>query len=155
MSKQVSRIPKVAVVVLTRGYDSLESYTEFVARNRSIVSALDRDQRSSNILYSVDYLVFHQGNISFSQRVALAFSSLPTFLMFKDIRHFFDLSSCSIPSYPPICHETSLSRIFDWGYKRMCSFWFVSFLRFTQGYDYIVRVDEDCCVSNLPLSSII
>ena len=41
---------------------------------------------------------------------------------------------------PPECD------FFNFGYKCMCRFWFYAFLKYTNKYKYVIRIDEDCIV---------
>lgn len=42
------------------------------------------------------------------------------------------------------CHRTGWSASFKIGYKNMCRFWFMGFLKYVREYNWILRLDPDC-----------
>jgi hypothetical protein len=147
--------PRVAISVLAKGHSNLSGYTNLVLRNASVHRALAAQQPDLSIKLATKYLIFHEGNVTILQRVAISICSLPSRISFVNIGTYFDSVKLSSLKHSPYCHETALSRLFSDGYRCMCSFWFDGFLSFHTGYDYVVRIDDDCLVASLPLISII
>lgn len=116
---------KKAVVTLTRGYSNLESYNMLIERNICI---------ENNLNQTYDSIIFHEGNIlkhhqEYIQNCTnspIKFVEIPKFLPKEDIVF------------------TSKSGGHGWGYRHMCSFWFVDFWKYVEEYDMILRIDEDC-----------
>jgi hypothetical protein len=50
---------KIAIAVLTRGYNDLESYNKLIARN-----VLIHDKLTINSKFDYDVVIFHEGNIT-------------------------------------------------------------------------------------------
>lgn len=125
---------KKAIAVLTRGYNQIQSYNMLIRRNEYI------EKNIKNKLYHL--LIFHEGNISRShQQYIQACSNLP-------------IKFIGIPPFTPIkdVNFTLKSGGHGWGYRHMCSFWFVDFWEYVEDYDMILRIDEDCIMeSNLDL----
>lgn len=153
--KASSLSSKVAIAVLARGHTRLSDYSPLILRNHSIFRTLAQQTSSCGSSYSVDYVIFHEGNISFWHRLAISACAIPHRLIFRNINKYFLAAPPSLSSPSPWCRETSLSSRFTAGYKTMCRFWLDGFLSYLSGYDYIVRVDDDCCLTSFPLSSII
>jgi hypothetical protein len=149
------RPTRVAISVLVKGHPSLSSYTNLVLRNASVRRAIASEQPDSLSRIKIKYLVFHEGNLTCFQRIAIAFCSLPTHISFVNISSYFDSVKRSRLKYSPWCHETALSSLFSDGYRCMCSFWFDGFLAYHSYQDYVVRIDDDCLVASIPLQSII
>jgi hypothetical protein len=117
---------KKAIALLTRGYNSLEEYSSFIKRNKSI---------EENIKNDYDFLVFHEGNITeYQQSYIKSQTSLP--LQFIDIPKFEPRSHAIFPPTTP----------WGWNYRHMCNFWFSGFLDYVKDYDHLLRIDEDCVV---------
>jgi hypothetical protein len=116
---------KKAVVTLTRGYSNLDSYNMIVERNNCVENNLDK---------LCDSIIFHEGNILKYQKeyiqnctnIPIKFIEIPKFLPKENIVF------------------TPKSGGHGWGYRHMCSFWFVDFWKYVQEYDMILRIDEDC-----------
>jgi len=53
-----------------------------------------------------------------------------------------------------LCPPTVLSNGFTMGYKNMCYFWSIDFLNYLKNYEYIIRIDEDCKLINIPINII-
>ena len=119
-----------AIVVLTRGYDNVEKYGQLIKRNNSITY---KDK-------SIEFLIFHEGNILDHHQDYIAKKSPHLRIQFINIREkAFKEDKRKIPVYPP-------TRSFSLNYRHMCHFWFVDFWKFVEGYDAIIRIDEDCVI---------
>lgn len=140
---------KVAICCLLRGYNQFSLFEDFLRRCRAIKRNLS--QYSGKDLHEYDHLIFHEGNISQEYMTILLLKSGLN-LQFVDVSNEFIWNISSSSSF---CKETPLSNSFSDGYKSMCRFWFDGFLRYTERYDYIVRIDEDCVLLNCDIESII
>jgi len=135
---QREAIKKMAVAVLTRGYQDVRKYNTLIRRNISIAKNL-------GALKDTDILIFHEGNI-LPQHQEYITKFTPTLnLIFKCIKeHAFKDEKKEIHMFEP-------TRMFGLNYRHMCSFWFVDFWKFVEEYDMILRVDEDCAIEfNIP-----
>jgi hypothetical protein len=118
---------KKAIVTLSRGYPNLEAYNMLIERNNCI-------ERNLNEI--CDSIIFHEGNILKHQKqyiqdctdIPIKFIEIPKFLPKENVVF------------------TSKSGGHGWGYRHMCSFWFVDFWKYVQEYDMILRIDEDCII---------
>lgn len=134
-----------AVVALTRGYKDVSSYDALINRNRAIYEHVHmRD--------GFDVLVFHEGNITKEQQSYIQSMTEYMPITFVDIH---DTKSAAfnmdvVPSTSQHTYETTLSKSFPIGYKHMCHFWFIDFLKCCSSYNYVVRIDEDCVVTHFP-----
>ena len=133
---------KDAIVVLTKGYGSLDGYDQLIRRNTSI----------NNMFYSqlenkdtVDVLIFHEGNvpIEHQQYIQNATPLMP--LVFKHVA-FQQGNHIAVGNF---CHTTELSERFTMGYKNMCRFWSIGMFQHMKGYVYIIRIDEDCVLHKM------
>ena len=133
---------KDAIVVLTKGYGSLEGYAQLIQRNTSI----------NNMFYSqlqnkerMDVLIYHEGNVpvEHQQWIQRATPTMP--LVFKNVEFRQNKGTAA----PGVCHATELSERFTMGYKNMCRFWSVGLLEHMRDYDYIIRIDEDCVLHKM------
>ena len=131
---------KNAIVVLTRGYTKLSGYNNLINRNRYIsVNFYQKLVNPSNY----DIIIFHEGNITIPQQIYIQSQSPKIPLIFKPINFINNNSICS--SCPP----NDFSNMFTIGYKNMCFFWSIRFLKYLSEYDYVIRVDEDCKLINI------
>jgi hypothetical protein len=121
---------KKAIVVLTRGYQELSKYHSLIQRNNSITF---KDK-------SIDFIIFHEGNILANHQQYISSKSPHLKIIFIDISEkAFKCEKNNIPFYPP-------SKRFLLNYRHMCHFWFVDFWKYTEQYDAIIRIDEDCTI---------
>ena len=135
---------KIAIVVLSRGYNTIEKYTDLIERNVSIY-----DLFYNKINQKFDVIVFHEGNINMEHQLYISKFTPKLNIIFKNIKKTppkvaFDDSKNKI-NYS-ICPPTPLSNSFPLGYKHMCHFWAIDFLQYLKEYKYIVRIDEDCVI---------
>jgi hypothetical protein len=119
-----------AIVVLTRGYEKYSDYSQLIARNKHIETHM-KDKE-------IDVLIFHEGNIVHQEELKQETATLR--ILFIDIKkdgHAFHPEMERIPIDPD-------THMFGYGYRHMCSFWFVDFWQFVTKYEKILRIDEDC-----------
>jgi hypothetical protein len=136
---------KNAIVVLTKGYELNEDYGMLISRNEAIY------EKYYNLLdnpHDYDVIIFHEGNISIDQQryIQLKTPKLP--LIFTEVSFY-----NKTPNNPK-CPNTDLSNAFSNGYKNMCYFWSISFLKYLDNYEYIIRIDEDCIINKFNPSTI-
>ncbi len=129
---------KVAIVILTRGYDTMRSYYDLLNRNINI----ERNLSDKNI----ELVFFHEGNITDSQQRHIRNET-------KALRQMKFVSikgDCFLEEkkHVEISAET---KKFDLNYRHMCHFWFVDFWRYCSEYDLILRIDEDCFIDFDPV----
>lgn len=155
---------RVAVAVLSRGHEQLSDYTPLIQRNRALDVALrhnvgeaaTNDNRAqvngnrSEHAISVEHLIFHEGNVTPEQQIYIRARSRLAPLTFIDVSAEF---APTLPAQQESawCQPTSKSERFSHGYKCMCRFWLDGFLRYTENWDYLVRLDDDCTVAHLDL----
>ena len=53
-----------------------------------------------------------------------------------------------------LCPPTELSNGFSNGYKNMCYFWSIDFLKYLEKYEYIIRIDEDCILEKMDVHTV-
>ena len=139
---------KVAIAALTKGYPDCNAYDTLIQRNRSLLYMKTGD-------LEVYHVLFHEGNISQEHQLYITGKTPSLNIQFIDVSDEFKY----VPSYQGcktgLCKRTEKSDRFSQGYKTMCRFWLHRFLEYTHGYDYVVRVDEDCIVNSLDLKSVI
>jgi hypothetical protein len=122
---------KNCIAVLTRGYKTLHEYEYLIKRNQHVSNNLEDK--------STDILIFHEGNIEPEHQQGIQKET-------PDIRlQFIDISS---GAFRKECENIPVEsgHGFAIGYRHMCSFWFVDFWKFVEGYDNLLRIDEDCYV---------
>lgn len=120
---------KCAICVLTRGYNEINKYNILIKRNNCI----DNQLTNKNI----PIIIIHEGNISIEQQNHIRHASPNLNIIFNSIEFDKDREKVTIDNN---------ARGFNMGYRHMCSFWFVDMFSFKifEGYDYILRIDEDC-----------
>jgi hypothetical protein len=124
---------KIAVAVLTRGYQDIRKYNTLIRRNISIAKNL-------GALKDTDIVIFHEGNILPQHQEYIAKFTPTLRIIFKCIKeHAFKDEKKDIHVFEP-------TRAFGLNYRHMCSFWFVDFWKFVEEYDMILRIDEDCII---------
>ena len=111
---------KIAIAVLTKGYDDIRQYQMLIDRNNSIF-----DKIVSHSKYQFDMLIFHEGNITTEHQEYIASQSkLP--LLFKNVKEHGNCSAFDDTRNKlnmELCPPTGLSSWFSLGYKHMCHFW--------------------------------
>jgi hypothetical protein len=129
---------ETAVFALTRGYTGFKKwhYARLVLRNRALRRLVSPEK--------VDYLIFHEGNISsFDQTVLARVSGIP--ILFIDVGDEFKLKSHDV--------WTGTSD-FGLGYSLMCRFNYEHVWKFLNKYEVVYRVDEDVVVISLPFADL-
>jgi len=141
---------KNAIVVLSRGYNDIHRYNTLIKRNINIY-----DNIISKVDDEFDIIIYHEGNItkehqnhisSVTPKLNLKFLNVKTSgnnQAFNDAKNLVNMDLC-----PP----TPQSKAFPLGYKHMCHFWSIDFINYLKDYEYIIRIDEDCFVSNFDVS---
>jgi hypothetical protein len=137
---------KIAITVLTKGYDNLDYYSTLITRNNLIY---DKIITKSNLRF--DMIIFHEGNISIDQQEYILKNSKAE-LLFRDVKQYatraaFD-DSKNIYNME-LCPPNKLSERFPIGYKHMCHFWSIDVFEYLTDYQYIIRIDEDCYVDRV------
>lgn len=127
---------KKSIVCLTRGYNKFNEYSNLIKRNKHIERQLQDKE--------IDIVIFHEGNIHHQTEIQKETPSLH--LIFIDVSKN-DIAFKKEYESLTIDPETSFH---GWGYRHMCSFWFVDFWKFVEEYDSILRIDEDCYIEFIP-----
>ncbi len=133
---------KSAICVLTRGYDKLSNYNKLITRNICVYEKIYKHQPE---MY--DILIFHEGNILEEHQAFIQKRTSKLPIKFINIANEFNNNfkkGNSIYSQPE-------KQSIDWydGYKFMNRFWFAEFLKYTNDYKYLIRVDEDCFIQQI------
>lgn len=136
---------KNAIVVLSRGYDEIYGYNSLIKRNihifNNIVSKVDEE---------FDIIIYHEGNISENHQLHISSVTPQLPLKFinvktSELKNAFDDRKNLVNM--DLCPPTPQSKAFPLGYKHMCHFWSIDFIGYLKDYEYIIRIDEDCFVS--------
>lgn len=131
---------KIAIVVLTKGYDDIKSYDSLITRNKLIQKHLISESK-----YEFDIIIFHEGNITLDHQTYITEkSNLP--LIFKNVKECGDKSAFDDNRNivnTELCPPTELSKQFPLGYKHMCHFWSIGLFNYLSDYKYVIRMDED------------
>lgn len=127
---------KIAVFALTRGYGktSKHKYRTLIRRNKAIKRIL----KKKNI--AADLLLFHEGNISKSDRFFIQIFSF-CHIKFINVSEDFTLEKNQVWTHNSIKHL---------GYSLMCRFNYYGVWRYLSDYEVVCRVDEDCLLLDLP-----
>jgi len=123
---------------LTRGYNDYRLYHKLILRNKQIQQHLQDKE--------IDIVIFHEGNIHHQEEIQKETPSLH--LKFIDVKKD---GFAFKKEYETVTMDPNTITIeHGWGYRHMCSFWFVDFWTFVEEYDYILRIDEDCYIQFIP-----
>jgi hypothetical protein len=122
---------RCAIVCLTRGYSHLGEYTHLIERNRSIYEVINRERK-----YHYPLLIWHEGNIPVEHQLYILAHEWNNDVRFIDISRIFQL--------PPKIDERDLKEDWSVGYRLMCRFHFYYIWKYTKGFEYVMRLDEDC-----------
>lgn len=139
---------RIAVAALTKGYTNKAEYNMLISRNKALQQVREPDM-------TVDYLLFHEGNISIGDQQYIRDATPDLDIKFIDVSFEFAYKPSENGKTSGMCKPSCTSDAFSTGYKTMCRFWLHRFLEYTSEYDYVVRIDEDCVVRSLPLSSMV
>lgn len=136
---------KIAISVLTKGYQDIKQYQMLINRNNSISEKI-----INNSDFEFDILIFHEGNITEEhQNYISSKSKIP--LIFKDVKKSGNMSAFDDNKNKvnmELCPPTALSSWFSLGYKHMCHFWAIDLFDYHSEYKYVMRIDEDVLVQN-------
>jgi hypothetical protein len=130
---------KNAIVVLTKGYNTLEQYDSLIKRNESIYSKFY--SKANKDMF--DIVIFNEGNITTEHQEYIQSRTPELPLKFTSIAFYNNIEVNNM------CPPTELSNRFPNGYKNMCYFWSIDFLRYLKEYNYVIRIDEDCIIHKL------
>ena len=135
---------KIAITVLTKGYNYLGGYESLIKRNLLI-----KEKIIDNSNFDFDMVVFHEGNILIDHQQYICENSKQN-IIFKDVknsgnREAFD-NNKNLINYE-LCPPNNSSSAYPLGYKHMCHFWSIDFLEYLKEYKYIVRIYEDCFIN--------
>lgn len=108
---------KNAIVCLTRGYHNLRQYSNLIERNKAIKEFINKDNQ-------YPLVIFHEGNIPEDHQDYITHFSEGQTIIFKDI-----------------------SEVWVGGYESMCRFQTIHIWEYCKEYDYIMRIDEDCIIT--------
>lgn len=140
---------KIAISVLTRGYEDVQLYQSLIDRNNLIFEHI-----ISKSKFEFDNVIFHEGNISEEHIRYISEKSMCP-LIFKDIRFCgdktaFDNSRDVVNM--DLCPPTELSNRWGVGYKHMCYFWSINLFSYLSDYEYVIRIDEDVMIQKFNAS---
>jgi len=124
--------PRRCIAVLTRGYSDPKEYRLLIERNQCIDENL--------VDKTIPLLFFHEGNITPEDQTYIAGETPRLTHIFIDVAQE---GRAFRREKEQLVQKVTWG---EWGYRHMCSFWFVDFWYFVQEYDYMVRIDEDCMV---------
>ena len=125
--------PKKCIAVLTRGYTNTNDYNKLIQRNEYIRANL-RDK-------NMEIIIFHEGNIDQSHQSFIQTHTPELNIIFININN-----GKAFKKEKESINYREETKKFGYGYRHMCSFWFVDFWAFLENYDYVLRIDEDCFV---------
>ena len=121
------------IAVLTRGYSDISGYEKLCKRNLEIQTNLHNK--------SIDILIFHEGNIT-GEHQSYIIDKTPSLEI-----HFINVNNgLAFKSHKSEIQIDPGTSFFGFGYRHMCSFWFVDFWNFVGNYDKMLRIDEDCFI---------
>lgn len=128
---------KNAIALLTRGYKTLKEYDLLIERNRAIEIHMNDKYKES-----IDFLVFHEGNITKEQQIYIQGETPKISLTFVNIETSFR-KILDVQVHPP-------TQRFPLSYRNMCNFWFCEFWNYVEKYHKLIRIDEDCIMKSNP-----
>jgi len=124
---------KIVIAALVRGYPNKSGYKSLLKRNKYIYKNI-----TSKINYTIDLILFHEGNISLDHQNYINKKS-PDKYNFIDVSKDFDYKKENLANIP------DLER-FGIGYRLMCKFNFFHIWSYVDNYDYLIRIDEDVLI---------
>ena len=132
-------IPQNSKVVycLTRGYMGFGKYhyLKLIVRNNFIRKAINKEQH----LY--DFVIFHEGNVSRLDRLAINWLSGIRDIQFKEVTDYFEV---------PEGVSIGDASVQAFGYELMCLFQYLKVWNYLAQYEEAVRIDDDCLISKIP-----
>lgn len=122
------------IAVLTKGYQDISDYHKLILRNECIEKKMNDLEKEE-----IDILIFHEGNITDLDQEFIKNMTPSLKIIFINVKNGFAFKEekrCIPFTFNMGC----------FGYRSMCSFWFVDFWHFIKDYDYLLRIDEDCFI---------
>jgi hypothetical protein len=140
-----------AIFALTRGYPEPKGYRLLIERNKAITRSLSTEMKES-----VDFVLFHEGNIPLDHQNAIC-SASGVEIRFISVGDAYERWNESNPyeeyigrrnSYLVKATPRDIDTNIPWctGYRNMCHFYAVHCIELLGqlGYSYALRIDEDC-----------
>ena len=126
-----------ACFLLTRGYPFKKKhhYLLLIRRNLAARRVLIKT------FPILDFLIFHEGNISKFDQFFIKIFSLNLHLRFMDVSKHFKVVDSMV--------WTGESE-FSLGYSFMCRFQYLHIWKYLSEYEWVIRVDEDCVLKSVP-----
>jgi hypothetical protein len=132
---------KGAVVGLLSGFR--KELSEVIDRNKSLLRYLLSESWNSSLYEKPDVILFHEKSLGedYIHQIITGSSDLEIkfveveFDGFAVLRH--DNETAVLRDFCPL-HQIVHSSI---GYKNMCRFWFIGFIKYLEGYDWMLRID--------------
>ena len=117
---------KIAICALSRGYNDVNQYNNLINRNISIERLLHNKENDN---YS--FIILHEGNINENQQNFISSKTPNLKIEFWDIKNktpnnAFDNNKDVVNEF---CPPNWLTNNFPIGYKHMCHFWSIDFLK--------------------------
>jgi hypothetical protein len=142
---------KIAICVLSRGYNDINQYRSLIERNISLENSLHNEK-----IKNYSFIILHEGNIDEDHQTFISSKTPNLKIEFWDIKtktpnNAFDNNKNIVNEF---CPPNWLTNNFPIGYKHMCHFWSIDFLDYLKDFDYVIRIDEDCVVENFNMSII-
>ena len=91
-----------------------------------------------------EVLIFHEGNITADAQAFIQRHTPNMTLKFWTIQFY----ETMIVNYE-LCPPNIITDNFGMGYKNMCYFWSIDFLKYLKDYEYVFRIDEDCFIEEI------
>jgi hypothetical protein len=136
-----------AIIALAPKETSFQAFRGIVDRNKSILKFLWNFNTSIDNSTNPDIVIFHENEISVEVKQKVQNETPEMFLTFTQIDNFNNnaiYENETIKTVYPHCTGTYISGTFKIGYKNMCRFWTIGFLKYVKNYDWIFRLDDDC-----------
>ena len=139
---------KGCIVTLAMGFNDLLLYNQTLsARNKSVRDHLHTYVGRTDKRKAVaDVIIFHEGNIiqyhqdyiqSFTPDMPIKFINISS--VFQQF-HYVNNSICPPSSFSQLSVTPA-------GYHSMCYFWFLGFMEYVLKYEWMLRIDSDCVLS--------
>jgi hypothetical protein len=122
-----------AIVCLTKGYADMRGYDRLIERNRSVHNAINRYRTTQYPL-----IVWHEGNVTAEQQNYILCQELNSDVRFTDVSSVFQLPAAISPQ--------ELAEDWPVGYRLMCRFHSYHVWQYSNNFDYVMRLDEDCTI---------
>lgn len=137
---------KIAISVLTKGYNNQNFYDKSLIKRNILLENLIITQNFKNY----DFVILHEGDISLVDQKYISQATPNIKLNFWDVKTKNPKTAFNNENNKlnlNLCPPNFLSNNFSLGYKHMCHFWSMDFLDYFKDYEYVIRIDEDCFVT--------